>query len=141
MALSVLNQMEGGDDVLKPNTWVYNAAMLACTESIDSKSNGMNLVTSFDILEKMEMNGVNDTAAPDTVTYNTALSALDDCSFASAKETMSLTEKNKVNHTRLSKHDRIYEVVIDILDTMKDRGVARDAITYYNAIMACKSNW
>ena len=140
MALSLLNQMEGGDDVLKPNTWMYNAAMLACTESIGSESNGMNLATSFDILEKMEMNGVNDTAAPDTVTYNTALSALDDCSFASAKETMSLTEKNKASHNRLSKHDRIYDVVFDILDTMKDRGVARDAITYYNAIMACKSN-
>ena len=135
MALSLLNQMEGGDDVLKPNTWVYNAAMLACIESINSNSNGMDLVTSFDILEKMEMNGVNNTAAPDTVTYNTALSALDDCSFASVKEAMSLTEKNKASHNRLSKHDRIYDVVFDILDTMKDRGVTRDAITYYNAII------
>ena len=148
MALSLLNQMEemaskqevGGDEVLKPNTWVYNAAMLACTESIDSKSNGNNLVTSFEILEKMERNGVNDTTAPDTVTYNTALSALDGCSFASVKEAMSLTEKEKANHNRLSTHDRIYDVVFDILDTMKDREVARDAITYYNAIMACKSN-
>lgn len=167
LALSLLNQLEenalSSKDIhikatsaAEPNTWVYNAAISACAESanvasaapssVRSKiSRGAYLATAFDILHKMEMNsngndsnGLPATALPDTVTYNTILSVLDESSFAALKESFKEepnTEGN--NDNRLSKYDHISEVVIDTLDTMEARGIGRDAITYYNAILAC----
>jgi len=135
MALRILNDME------EPTTWVYNTAMLACVESsTDAKNGARNLVIIFDILDKMESNGKKESsdAIPDTVTYNTALSGLDDASFEALKES-SLVKKQQ-DDSRLSEHDNIYNIVLDILDAMEERGIARDAITYHNAIMACKSN-
>ena len=198
MALSLLKKMEeissknieGADcdaaAIVQPNTWVYNAAILACvrgSSAIDdvaessaasiavrsgTKSDdrrGVHLVTALGILGQMENcddrvcndNGKKyqtagtankDVCRPDVVTYNTVLSILDETTFAALKENYSspFAEDriegggyNHFNH-RLLKHDRILDVVIDILDTMEARGVARDAITYYNAIMACRSS-
>ena len=133
------NVVDGG---ARPNNWVYNAALLACAESTKStakqtKSKGVHLTTALDILEKMEdSDGMND-ALPDTVTYNTVLSAIDGRSFDATKEE---STQNKQNNTRLIKHDHIIDLVADILDSMKARGIARDAITYYNAITACNLN-
>ena len=162
VALMLLNEMEEegnsiscNDDndtaVVVPNTWVYNAAMLACTESTKGfnmkKSKGVHLVTCFDILEKMEKKNCNNdddataaaaaAATPDTVSYNIALSGLGETSFATAFEEVAISTKST---TRLVKYDTIYDIVVDILDTMEERDVKRDAITYHNAILACKSN-
>jgi len=157
LALSLLNQMEdnasSSTSAAEPNTWVYNAAISACAESASVApssvrsmiSRGSHLATAFDILHKMEVkyngnssNGLPVTALPDTVSYNTILSVLDESSFAAWKESQDDEHKTDGNNnTRLSKYDHISEVVIDILDTMEARGIDRDAISYYNAIMAC----
>jgi len=168
MALSLLHQMtemvsppfEGGNcndgDVVGNAVWVYNAALLACAElssSADaapsfgtrsSKPNnkGTHLATAFDILAKMEHDGsVEDgggaSVSPDTVSYNTVLSVLDDSSFAAVKE--SQADKTKRGSSRLARHADISDVVMDVLDSMEARGVPRDAVTYYNAILACRS--
>ncbi|KAL7469349.1 hypothetical protein ACHAXS_009609 [Conticribra weissflogii] len=119
---------------LKPNTWVYNAALLACVESKQSpcaKVNCNHLVTAFEILEKMEIGGFDE--APDTVSYNTILSAMDESSFLCAKE---LCERSGNRKSYLSKHDDLMSIVVSILDSMEARRISRDSITYYNAIMA-----
>ena len=206
MALSLLNRMEeissenvqGGvdddDDAdanVRPNTWVYNAAILACVRgstAVDDAAadpttaassatmrrsggksddrGGAHLATAFGILGKMERSADRDdvddngreggavgagndaTCRPDVVTYNTVLSILDEAAFAALKEESSPRlvgeEKGEGGDDRfirsLLKHDRISDVVIDILDTMEARGIALDAISYYNAIMACRSS-
>ena len=79
----------------EPNTWVYNAALLACAKAHNHASNGSkssissaHLATAFDILEKMENgSGAGENAAsPDTVSYNTVLSAINESSFVAVKE-------------------------------------------------------
>ena len=178
LALSLLNEMEehallssssssSVDDsmIVNPNTWVYNAALLACVQGSTSvtineeeddddentyfttpksskSKHGTNLVMAFDILEKMEqrsqschdMDNNTDCCAPDVVTYNTLLSILDESTFLALKDNSSSEVKNH----RLLQHDRIVDVIHYILKTMEDRGIARDAVTYYNAIMACQ---
>jgi len=142
MASSSSNGNNDDIELAGDAVWAYNAAILACAESstnpsrVRSKSNdnGVHVLTAFNILERMENNnkesgGVN--IFPDTVSYNTALSVLDESSFAALKES-GLDKRN----TRLSKHDRIADAVVDVLDCM----VSRDAITYYNAILACRSS-
>ena len=152
VALSLLDQMEemktknGEASALealnvKPNTWVYNAAISACAESNNashSKSKFIHLRTAFKILEKMESGseaGLD--VAPDTVSYNTVLSLIDENSFVALKELQSESTKKS---NRLYKHDQVRDLVIDILDSMEARGVTRDSITYYNAITACSSS-
>ena len=159
---SKTNQMVDDSVIVNPNTWVYNAALLACVQGSSStmdeddddddeiiyftpksrkSKHGTNLAMAFNILEKMERSesrhGMdNDTdSRPDVVTYNTLLSIFDESTFLALKE----DSPSEVNH-RLMKHDRIVDVVFDILDTMEDRGIARDAVTYYNAIMACRGS-
>ncbi|KAL3776939.1 hypothetical protein ACHAW5_009251 [Stephanodiscus triporus] len=192
MALSLLKKMEeissNNDEraacdaaaIVQPNTWVYNAAILACVKgssAVDDandltaasatmrigESSG-RLATAFGILGKMEKSddrygndygkkdgaagAANDAACrPDVVTYNTVLSILDEPTFAALKERSSsrLLEDNTeggggILDFRLLKYDQVSDVVVDILDTMGARGIARDAITYYNAIMACRSS-
>ena len=158
---SKTNQMVDDSVIVNPNTWVYNAALLACVQGSSSamdeddnddeimyftpksskSKHGTNLAMAFNILEKMERSesrhGMDNDADcyPDVVTYNTLLSILDESTFLALKE----DSPSEVNH-RLMKHDRIVDVVFDILDTMEDRGIARDAVTYYNAIMACRGS-
>ncbi|KAL9186124.1 hypothetical protein ACHAXT_005362 [Thalassiosira profunda] len=138
LALSLLDQMAeevtGEDGVDAPNTWVYNAALLACVESASKPDkSGTHLVTAFDILEKMESGSEGGSnAPPDTVSYNTALSTLDESSFAATKEDLQCSD-------RLANREGILDVVMDVLSSMEARGVPRDAITYYNAIAASSS--
>lgn len=163
LALSLLNQMEenissskedlhnNNNPSVMPNTWVYNAAMAACVESTTADSTalftarskiskGAHLTTAFDILHKMESN-CNNNALPDTVSYNTILSLLDESSFMAVKESLEVKpDMEDYSDNRLSRYNHISEVVLDILDTMEARGIACDSITYYNAIMACGSS-
>lgn len=144
LALSILDQMEtnassGDETMVEPNTWVYNAAIAACSETNQqnrSKAKTANLLTALKILEKMEnltSNGGN--GGPDTVSYNTVFSLLDTTSFNALKEMND--DGNTDEMSRLKRHDRFADVVIDLLDSMREHGISRDAITYYNAIMAC----
>jgi hypothetical protein len=136
LALTILDQMEtnasSDHTSVEPNTWVYNAAIAACSESNKqsrSKAKAANLLTALRIIEKMEKsNGVND---PDTVSYNTIFSLLDATSFDALKE---ITDGEIC---RLKQHGNFADFLISLLDSMKEHGIARDAITYYNAIMAC----
>eukprot|EP00984_Skeletonema_dohrnii_P012466 scaffold5060_cov123-Skeletonema_dohrnii-CCMP3373.AAC.4 len=140
LALSILDQMEtkASSDAssVEPNTWVYNAAIAACSESNQqsrSKAKAANLLTALTILEKMEKLTSNGSNGPDTVSYNTIFSLLDTTSFNALKE---LNDGDAMS--QLTRHDRFADVVIDLLDSMREHGISRDAITYYNAIMACE---
>ena len=142
LALSILDQMEtnasSDKTLVEPNTWVYNAAIAACSESnqqTQSKAKAANLLTALKILEKMEKFTSNGANGPDTVSYNTVFSLLDATSFNALKE---MNDDDKTDEmSRLKRHDRFADVVIDLLDSMREHGISRDAITYYNAIMAC----
>ena len=140
--------------VHQPNTWVYNAALLACAESSSSRKklskdkSGVDLITAFDILDKMEIDDNSSSSSssdnvskPDTVSYNTALSVLDENGFRAAKEAPAQCEEGIANNgSRLWKHDAIVDIIMGILDTMESNQIPRDVITYYNAIMACPPN-
>lgn len=125
----------------EPNTWVYNTAIASCAENtLPGRSmvkSGVHLTTAFDILERLERN--ESIASPNTESYSTILSVLDNQSFAA-------TKKSQVDGTmqegtgRLHKHNQIEDVVVDILDSMEARGIDRDVSTYSNAIIACSSN-
>lgn len=140
LALSILDQMEknatSDEALVEPNTWVYNAAIAACSETNQqtrSKAKAANLLTALKILEKMEKFTSN--GGPDTVSYNTIFSLLDTTSFNALKE---MNDDGKTDEmSRLKRHDRFADVVIDLLDSMREHDIPRDAITYYNAIMAC----
>lgn len=142
LSLSILDQMEtnasSDETSVEPNTWVYNAAIAACSESNQqsrSKAKAANLLTALKILEKMEKltsYGIN---GPDTVSYNTIFSLLDASSFNALKD---MSDDDTVDEmSRLQQHDKFADVIIGLLDSMREHGISRDAITYYNAIMAC----
>lgn len=138
LAMSLLDKMSkcdvDSDDcvVSEPNTWVYNAALLSCTESSVSPDS-KRLATALGILESMEASGNDGVAEPDSVTYNTVLSVIDSSSFQALQE-------SRVKLTRYAIHGNQTGLVDGILQSMADRGVVRDEITYRNAIAACGTN-
>ena len=168
VALALLDQMEetmtrerSGDAAregvaTKDAVWVYNAALLAFVEPLPPSSSAESssdkhkgedddmppVAAAFDVLAKMESSkGDSAVPAPDTVSYNTVLSALNENSFDAwqhwCSRSLRLTELR--GSFTSSKHERLVEMVAGILDSMRARGVSRDAITYSNAIAACKS--
>ncbi|KAL7546115.1 hypothetical protein ACHAWF_009448, partial [Thalassiosira exigua] len=122
-ALSLLDRMAEDADAgrgVRPNAWACNAAIAACAGSSDG------LATASKILEKMEDGPLARDATPDVVSYNALLALIDEDAFAGAKEELG--------------GDRAMDLVVNVLDSMKARGIARDAVTYRNAITACKAN-
>ena len=142
LALSILDQMErnasNNETTVEPNNWVYNAAIAACSESNHqsrSKAKAASLLTALKILDKMTNLTPHGGSGPDTVTYNTVLSLFDAASFTALKE-MGTSRVDQIN--RLSGYGHFTDVVTGLLDEMKERDIPRDAITYYNAVMACE---
>ena len=142
LALSILDQMEANASKdktsVEPNNWVYNAAIAACSESnyqSRPKAKAANLLTALKILDKMLKLNSRGGSGPDTVTYNIIFSLLDATSFRTLKE-IENSHLDQMNW--LNKHDRFTDAVTGLLGAMKDHNIPRDAITYYNAIMACE---
>ena len=140
VALDLLEEMRNGAVTQsttftppQPNTWVYNAALLSIgPEShlhriedsvyqyrMTNKDVRARRELALNILKQMEEDfqdrGMQ--TAPDTVTYNTILA---------------ITATDALGDEGHSMDD----LVSDLLDQMKERGVLRDAITYRNAIFA-----
>ena len=139
MASSRAQDIEGG--MTTPYTWVYNKALMACVESCHSSTSrsgrGIHLATAMSILEKMEDESMNKNSAPNVDSYNSVLAILGQRIMIDAKKT-----KPKSTHQssrRLSKFDANSDLVFDILDEMKKRGIKWNAVTYSNAILACFS--
>jgi pentatricopeptide repeat protein len=153
VALKLLQDMRGQDDddgedghkpdtetalrftPPRPNTWVYNAALLAIAASPEEKHRKQQVVTSghkriqerqglaLKLLKQMYRDRVErgmDTA-PDTVTYNTVLAIV-----ASSDAT-----GNNINATT-----SVDNIVNGLLFQMKEKDILRDAITYRHAILA-----
>ena len=142
LALSVLDKMETNSSndgqSVEPNTWIYNAAIAACSESSQQsrqKAKANNLLTALKILEKMEIMASNRGDGPDTVSYNTVISLLGSSSIDALKKMNYGDITDDLN--RLIQKERFVDVIIHFLDFMREHGICRDAITYYNAIMAC----
>jgi hypothetical protein len=140
MAIELLDQMRAGKKsgegskatatiAPEPNTWVYNAALLAIsnpenqrrrqgrknkTFKISAQEGDNRRELALSLLEQMKTD-VTDRGMetkPDTVTYNTILAL--------------------VGTTQVSCNNLIFSLV----DEMIEEEVPRDAITYHNAILA-----
>lgn len=138
-AVQLLEQMRKGPT--KPNTWVYNAVLSACV-SPSKKNRNERIEMALQLLKDMERDAEEHglETAPDTVSYNTALAAMegvgsvfrDDkgrrvCEFSEASErdgAWVLTES----------------LIPEMLEEMRSKRIPRDALTYHNAIKASKTN-
>lgn len=138
-ALDLLEEMNGGSTerlslssltytVPEPNTWVYNAVLLAINDHKKSRQRQfperkasrttmgrVELAMKVFGQMKNELKSGKEDARPDTVTYNTVLSIMG---------TESPPPENSV---------------VSLLDEMVQNEIPRDAITYRNAILASPS--
>lgn len=94
---------------------------------------GQRIRTALSLLRRMESDAQNgyDTA-PDTVSYNTALSAMDGL--------YSTAQRDKDGTAIFDFVDGTDDIVMDLLHRMNLAKVPRDVVTYRNAIGACRSN-
>jgi pentatricopeptide repeat protein len=144
-ALELLNEMRtsGGNenennnnDLPRPNTWVYNAALSAIGnnpeeqrqrrkmsfETNDERLDHQGL--SLRLLEQMKRDQLEkgmDTR-PDTVTYNTVLAIF---GFGATRD-----------QGEDDDDDSLDDQIIGLINQMKDEEVPRDAITYRSAVLA-----
>jgi len=134
-AMQLLKRMQ--KDGIETNTWVYNAALSACVSPI--KKNRLKRVeTALSLLDQMGSGPEH--SAPDTVSYNTVLAAMEGigqifrdrkgCRICEVNET-------EVGNTIWIPSETL---VSEILQEMSSNGIPRNALTYYNAIKASKSN-
>lgn len=139
VALGLLDQMRAPSNYRKgsnvnaavapePNTWVYNAALLAISSpehqrgrqarENDKQSGESRRGVALKLLEQMKMDCIQEgfDTRPDTVTYNTILALL--------------------ATTRVPSNN----VIVSLMDQMTKEKVPRDAITYHNAVLASKGD-
>lgn len=133
-----------------PNTWVYNAVLLSLDnkernsqstkrwrnkqmEKISNKKNKeMNLYQRTEVALRLLEQMKNDSqhheldTKPDVVTYNTILGIGTFPHQFTTNETKTANLTRTVSSTKIS--------VLSVIDQMKREGVARDTITYCNAI-------
>jgi pentatricopeptide repeat protein len=141
-ALELLDELRQQHD-LEPNTVVYNAVLQALAQEARAKWKSANdasniLRTVLNLLGRMEedrVNGMN--TAPDTVTYNTVLSALggiapglDESDWPSLEEAFPSFVGDPL--TDWSLEERIAHT---LLDKMVHEQIPRDAITYRHAML------
>lgn len=159
-AMELLQEMKHDDDMDSPNTWVYNAALLATTRS-DSlavlqqqqnaaapkqKRSQERLAMAMKLLREMQEDASN-TCRPDTVTYNTVLATLDGIASPAEVGAESVLTGNENLFTSYFNGEpesfletRSFEEggVHSLLDEMESTGVLRDSITYRNALLAVR---
>ena len=168
VAMELLEEIKQDDALDSPNTWVYNAALLATTRS-DSlavlasqqqeqqhghrtapkqKRSQERLLMAMKLLR--EMQGETDTnVRPDTVTYNTVLATLDGIASPSESDTESALSgiqkqisahfRHKSSHANKSEESTLEERAVHrLMDEMESSGILRDSITYRNALLAVR---
>lgn len=136
-ALELLNRMR---NFTEPNTWVYNAALSACVSS-SRKSRQNRIQMALSLLQTMQQlhdkEGLD--TEPDTVSYNTALSVMDEFGTVLRDEqgrvVLEYFEKGK--EQEWSNTD---DAASELLHQMRRNRIPRDAMTYRNAIKASISN-
>ena len=136
-AIRLLERMKRSS--VKPNTWIYNAVLSACV-SPSKRNRNARIEMALSLLGDMQRDceGGNFETAPDTVTYNTALAVMEGmgivfrdekgrtvCEFSVSEEGAWVPSENLIS---------------EILQEMRSKGIPRDALTYHNAIKASKSN-
>jgi pentatricopeptide repeat protein len=147
-----------------PNTWVYNAALLATTRSDslavvvssaehttpkNQKRCRERLVMAMKLLHEMQNSSKN--CNPDTVTYNTVLATLDGIASSSMEQQLHSANddeleqqllpflKLKSTTTTWNSTESLEENVLHrLLDEMESANIPRDSITYRNAILAVR---
>ena len=138
-ALNVLERMRN-DDNCELNTWVYNAALQACVgESRRNRKQrakqGQMALTLLNEMERCSENGMN--TAPDTVTYNTVLAAIDGSTvpLGKGRHFSALVSLDSMDEWSPQE-----ATVLKLLERMKENEISRDSLTYHNAIKAvCKN--
>jgi pentatricopeptide repeat protein len=138
-AIEILERMKHGP--VKPNTWVYNAALAACVSS-NPRNRNERIKMALRILNDMDLKRVDEEgdigSIADTITYNTALAALEGMGMILRDE-----KGKRVCEFSTSKENEwvpCETIVFRMLSDMRSKGIPRDYLTYYNAIKASKSN-
>ena len=161
VAMDLLQEMKR-EEGLWPNTWVYNAALLATTRS-DSlavlagetkqkhpsqrqRRSRERLYMALQLLREMQEEG-QEGCTPDTVTYNTVLATLDGLAGPSDNNKKTAIQGFEDRFAAFfdglptdDRHDESFEdlSVHCLLDEMKEGNIPRDSITYRNAILAVR---
>lgn len=128
--LEDMRQLSKTQNTVKLNTWVYNAALAACARGGGGHKRTERAQMALELLEQMrESHWYNDDeeTAPDLVSYNTALAALDGMGTVIDKHSGRAMENGET-------------IVDQLLDEMKSVGLARDSLTYRNAVKALRGD-
>lgn len=136
-AVRLLDRMKRS--TVKPNTWVYNTVISACVSSSKRNRND-RIEMALSLLDDMQRGYEegNLPTAPDTVTYNTALAVMEGMGTVFRDE-----KGRRICEFRSSEQDAWVpseDLISEMLQKMRSNGITRDALTYYNAIKASKSD-
>lgn len=136
-AIRLLDRMK--QSTIKPNTWVYNTVISACVSS-SKKNRNDRIAMALSLLDDMQRDYEEGSlsTAPDTVTYNTALAVMEGMGTVFRDE-----KGRRICEFRSSEQDAWVpseNLISEMLQKMRSKGIARDALTYHNAIKASKSD-
>eukprot|EP00978_Attheya_sp_CCMP212_P003400 scaffold7003_cov60-Attheya_sp.AAC.4 len=158
-AMDILDEMrnETPDDL---NRWVYNAALAACVNSkqqnpmlmqamprrrLEKGETKSRLETALSLLDGMEEDALfrgMDTV-PNTVSYNTALAAIDSRDFEAYDGNRTKQTHGPLVSSCFESSDTWMaeeQIAWRLLERMRLADIPRDSITYRNAIMACRQS-
>jgi pentatricopeptide repeat protein len=141
-ALQVLDSMRASI-VARPNTWVYNAALASCvgSKSQSQQKRSIQSRMALTLLNQMQhdhQKGMD--TAPDSVSYNTALAAIEGMGVVAYDEGDLIFRDFHVSSNVPEEWSSEEAIAYELVQQMKQRGLPRDALTYHNAIKASRSN-
>jgi pentatricopeptide repeat protein len=122
---------------LRPNSWIYNSALAACVPPMGEVGieGERRFDTAIQILHRMENDAkMGFDTLPDAVTYNTLLSTVRGIEQDEKLDDEVLNTIGLILDGNCPTHE---QVVVRILETMREKGIPKDAVTYRNAISAC----
>lgn len=138
-ALQVLERMRK-DETCNVNTWVYNAALKACVGGVSRRSRKKQSQMALTLMNEMQQDyerGMN--TAPDLVSYNTALAAIDGMGTMDNNQGGQLFS-SPVHFEVTEEFSAQEAAAFDLVERMKENSIPRDALTYRNAIKAVRTN-
>jgi pentatricopeptide repeat protein len=141
-ALEVLDSMRASN-VARPNTWVYNAALASCVGSTTRSRQRRSIqsrmaLTLLNQMQRDHERGMD--TAPDSVSYNTALAAIEGMGVVANDEVDFVFRDFYVSSNVPEEWSSEEVIAYKLVQQMKKRGLSRDALTYHNAIKASRSN-
>lgn len=138
-ALQVLDKMRR-DDNCEINTWVYNAALKACSVGTGSRKQrtqqgrmAMTLLAEMKQDCEREMNAV-----PDTISYNTVLAAIGGMGAVEYTRDENQLFSNPMSMEIAEECENV--LASQLVKEMKQNGILRDTLTYRNAIKSIGTN-